>query len=63
MLLIGVSQSLASPKKVINQEDFQFLRLTVRNQQATLETPTTLFSLTAKDDKKQECGWLGICDD
>jgi hypothetical protein len=62
MLLFGAGQSLASTR-IVHQDNLQWDRHTERDLRATLKTQQPpLFILAARDDRKKECEWLGICD-
>lgn len=61
VLMFGAGQTLAT-LKVTNQGNLQSATPTSRISQVRLGTqePPT-FLLTARDEGKQECVWLGIC--
>lgn len=60
VLIIGASHSLVS--KVINQGNPELTQSTVRTSQVRLKTQQPQpFLISARDEEKKECQWLGIC--
>ncbi len=61
ILIIGIGYSLAS-YKVINQRNSPISQSTVRTSQVRLKTQQPQpFLISARDEEKKECQWLGIC--
>jgi hypothetical protein len=62
ILLIGLALIFAGIK-FNNSGNWHLSRVKLRNFQVKLDTqqPQPLY-LAAKDDRKKECLWLGICD-
>lgn len=62
MLLIGSGQALASVR-TNHLENWHLSRLIQKIDQPRLGTQQPPpFYRAAKDDKKKECQWLGLCD-
>jgi hypothetical protein len=61
VLIIGAGYSLAS-HKVINQGNSPSAQSTSRTYQLRLKTQQLQpFLISARDEEKKECQWLGIC--
>jgi hypothetical protein len=63
VLIIGAGQALAN-LKVIDRGNPQVPKLTPKISQVKLDTQQpSSFLISARDDQKEECEWLGICKD
>jgi len=63
ILIIAAGQALAN-FKVLDRGISQLPKLTPKISQVKLDTQQPpSFLLSARDDQKEECEWLGICKD
>lgn len=62
ILMIGAGNSLAKKVTVANQVTPKLTESTTRNSQVRLKTQQPRpFLISARDEEKKECQWLGIC--
>jgi hypothetical protein len=60
ILMIGAGNSLA--KKVTNQSNLKMAQSTAGISQVRLKTQQPQpFLISARDEERKECQWLGIC--
>jgi hypothetical protein len=62
ILMIGAGNSLAKKITVANQDTPKLTESTVRISQVRLKTQQPQpFLISARDEERKECQWLGIC--
>lgn len=62
ILMIGAGYSLAKKVTVANQDTPKLTESTMRISQVRLKTQQPQpFLISARDEEKKECQWLGIC--
>lgn len=62
ILMIGAGNSLAKKVTVANQDTSKLTESTVRISQVRLKTQQPQpFLISARDEERKECQWLGIC--
>jgi hypothetical protein len=62
ILMIGAGSSLAKKVIVANQDTPKLTESTTRISQVRLKTQQPQpFLISARDEEKKECQWLGIC--
>jgi hypothetical protein len=62
ILMIGAGNSLAKKVTVANQDTPKLTESTTRISQVRLKTQQPQpFLISARDEERKECQWLGIC--
>lgn len=62
ILMIGAGHSLAKKAAVTNPETAKLTESTTRISQVRLKTQQPQpFLISARDEERKECQWLGIC--